>query len=90
MRSYCFNQSEIDQTNNGLLDVVCGFSVLDDDYRIIVIEGLAGVDQGMQSVFLDIPRLKPNDKDLKILCNPEVLFSKRFWGLFIIVSLFSI
>ena len=33
----------------------------------------------MQEIFLNIPRLQPNDKDIKILCNPEVLFPHRLY-----------
>ena len=53
--------------------------VIDDDLRTVVIEGLAGPGQGMQSVFFDIPRKKEDDKELKILCNPEILFPKRIY-----------
>jgi hypothetical protein len=49
---------------------------------MIVLEGLAGPGQGMQSLFLDLPRKKENNKDLKILCNPEVLFPHRLYGIF--------
>ncbi len=82
--------------NDGVLDIVCGFSIIDDEFRLIVIEGLGGIGQAMQSIFAggwckhteasmeshrsvtDIPREKENDKDLKILCNPEVLFPSRY------------
>lgn len=49
---------------------------------MVVLEGLAGPGQGMQSLFLDLPRKKENSKELKILCNPEVLFPHRLYGLF--------
>lgn len=77
MRSYSFSKEEIDLANAGELDVICGFSVIDDDTRLVVIEGLGGIGLGMQEVFASIPRKKENDKNLTILCNPEVLFSKR-------------
>ena len=52
MRSYAFSQAEIEFANNAELDVITGFSIIDDDTRVIVIEGLAGVGLGMESVFL--------------------------------------
>ena len=79
LRSYIFSKEEVLSVNSGVLDVVCGFTVIDDDVRIVVIEGLAGPDKAMQEIFLDIPRLQPNNKSLKILCNPEVLFPKRLY-----------
>jgi hypothetical protein len=79
LRSYSFSKNEIISANSAELDVICGFTVIDDDARIVVIEGLAGPDKGMQEVFLDLPRLQPNNKALKILCNPEVLFPNRIY-----------
>ena len=52
MRSYAFSDREVKLANDAELDVICGFSIIDDDMRVIVIEGLAGVDLGMQSVYL--------------------------------------
>lgn len=79
LRSYSFSKNETISANSAELDVICGFTVIDDDVRIVVIEGLAGPDKGMQEVFLDLPRLQPNNKALKILCNPEVLFPNRLY-----------
>lgn len=79
LRSYSFSKEEIQSANDGELDVVCGFTIIDDETRMIVIEGLGGIGLGMQNVFADIPRKKENDKNLTILCNPEVLFSHRLY-----------
>jgi hypothetical protein len=57
--------------------VICGFSVIDDETRMIIIEGLGGIGLGMQEVYADIPRKRENDQNLTILCNPEVLFPHR-------------
>lgn len=76
-RSYSYNESELAAASKGSLDVISGFMIIDDDTRIVCIEGLAGPGQGMQSIFMDLPRVKENDDSLKILCNPEVLFPNR-------------
>jgi hypothetical protein len=54
LRSYSFSPQEKLDANNGTLDVVCGFSIIDDDSRLIVIEGLGGIGQGMQSIFAGV------------------------------------
>jgi hypothetical protein len=59
-----------------------GFMVIDEDQRLVVLEGLAGPGRGMQSVFMDIPRLRENDAEYKMLCNPEVLFASRLYSTF--------
>ena len=77
LRSYSLSKEEIALTDAGELDVICGFSVIDNEMRMIVIEGLGGIGLGMQDVFASIPRRRENDKNLTILCNPEVLFPHR-------------
>lgn len=79
VRSYSLSQEEEQAANNGELDIVCGFSIIDDDTRMVVLEGLAGYDKGMESVFIDMPRFNVNDNDVKILSNPEVLFPHRIY-----------
>lgn len=82
LRSYSFTDEERQAACSAELDVVTGFTIIDDDVRIVVIEGLAGPNQGMQSVFMDIPRQKEDDKNLKFLCNPNVLFANRLYAEF--------
>lgn len=82
IRSYTFSDAELAAAQDGSLDVVTGFMVLDDEQRLVVLEGLAAPDKGMQSVFLDIPRTRANDNNLKILASPECLFSARLYGTF--------
>ena len=77
LRSYNFTAEEIIAAAGGYLDVVCGFTLIDNNTRIVVIEGLAGPDKGMQEVYLDVPRLQPHSESLRILCNPEALFRAR-------------
>lgn len=80
IRSYSFTDEEMDAVVNGGLDVITGFMVIDNDTRIIILEGLAGQGKGMESVVRDLPRLASNNKHLSMLANPNVLFQKRLYG----------
>lgn len=82
IRSYSFTDEEMEAVVNGGLDVITGFMVIDNDTRIIVLEGLAGPGKGMESVVRDLPRLASNNKHLSMLANPNVLFQKRLYGEF--------
>ena len=53
--------------------------IIDDDTRMVVLEGLAKPGGGMQSIYMDLPRPKENDNHFKMLCNPELLFSDRLY-----------
>jgi hypothetical protein len=82
IRSYSFTAAEREAAVKAVRDVVTGFTIIDDDVRIVVVEGLAGPGQGMQSIFVDVPRIQEDNKNLKILCNPEVLFPERLYAEF--------
>ena len=56
--------------------------VIDDDSRMVILEGLAMPGGGMQSIFMDLPRPKENDHNFKMLCNPEILFPDRLYPSF--------
>lgn len=80
VRSYSLTEEEVENAKRGSLDVLSGFMVIDDDIRIIVIEGLAAPDCAMEAMYLDyLPKLKDNDDSLSILVNPEVLFPERLY-----------
>lgn len=53
--------------------------IIDDVHRIIVIEGLAAPNRGMEYVYMNIMHEKPNDDDLTILLNPTILFPHRLY-----------
>jgi hypothetical protein len=54
------------------LDYLSGFEVIDNDVRILVLEGLSsGAMKQLGELF---PREAPNSEALKILKNPDVLF----------------
>jgi hypothetical protein len=82
LRSYALDETEIEACATGSLDLVTGVMVIDDDLRMIVLEGLAMPGGGMQSIFMDLPRPKENDTHFKMLCNPEVLFPDRLYPTF--------
>eukprot|EP01034_Spumella_vulgaris_P034753 gene34753-42863_t len=82
IRSYSFTDEELQQSIGGQLDVISGFMIIDDDVRMVVLEGLAAPGKGMESLYIDLPRQKANDETLKILCNPEVLFPTRLYATF--------
>ena len=77
IRSYSLTPTEEKQSIEAKLDCISGFMIIDDDVRMVVLEGLAGLGKGMQSVYADLPRVKANDENLTILCNPEILFPNR-------------
>jgi len=80
IRSYSFSEAELQACVDGSLDVITGFMAIDDETRVVVLEGLAAPGKGMQSVFMDIPKTRPNDTALTILCSPEILFPERLYG----------
>lgn len=80
LRSYSFSQEELCAAKEARLDVITGFMIIDDDMRLVVLEGLAAPGKGMQRMFTEfLPRVKQNDDQLKIVCNPEVLFPERIY-----------
>jgi hypothetical protein len=80
LRSYSFSEAELQAAKDAQLDVITGFMIIDDDMRLVVLEGLAAPGKGMQRMFTEfLPRVKPNDDNLRIVCNPEVLFPDRIY-----------
>ncbi len=82
IRSYSFTEEEMDDVVNAKLDVITGFMIIDDDTRVVVMEGLAGPEKGMDSVMKNLPREAGNNKNLIMLANPNVLFQERLYGEF--------
>ena len=82
LRSYSLADEELRASEDGSLDVITGFSLIDDEVRLVVLEGLAGAGMGMYSIYADIPRQMENSSKLKILGNPQVLFPRRLYPAF--------
>lgn len=68
--------------DDGTLDVVCGFMVIDEDSRTIVLEGLAGPHGGLTALLGKVGRTGPNGPTYRFLENPEVRFSRRLYTCF--------
>jgi hypothetical protein len=60
LRSYALDESELEAASKGELDVVTGVMIIDDDTRMVILEGLAAPGGGMQSIYMDLPRPKVN------------------------------
>ena len=68
------------QCNNGSLDVVTGFHIVDKNFRLIVVEGLAaGSMSRLESAIL---REDANSSSIKILRNRSVRFTHRLYSKF--------
>jgi hypothetical protein len=80
LRSYSLSEQELVAAREASLDLITGFMIIDDDMRMVVLEGLAAPGKGMSRMFTEfLPRVKANDDSLRILCNPEVLFPDRIY-----------
>lgn len=68
--------------DEGTLNVVCGFMVIDEDSRTIVLEGTAGPRGGLTSLLQKTGRAGPNGRAYRVLENPQVRFSRRLFTCF--------
>lgn len=80
VRSYQLSDEEIVRANSGSLDILTGFQVVDDEFRVIVMEGL-GLG-GMRELLNGVPRELANHPRCKIFTNPALRFTKRLYTQF--------
>ncbi|CAN0493765.1 unnamed protein product, partial [Discosporangium mesarthrocarpum] len=73
---------EREAADSGSLDVVCGFMVIDDDCRTVVLEGLGAEGRGLSRVMERAGRAGPNSQGYRVLANPHVRFSQRLYTSF--------
>jgi hypothetical protein len=66
-----------EEKKNRKLDFLGGFEIMDNDFRMFVIEGLGGKGHGMDRFYKANEREKPNDSKFTMLYNPEVRFKNR-------------
>jgi hypothetical protein len=88
LRSHAFSKAELQAVENGSLDVVTGFQVVDVDpaanrgRRLWVLEGLTGPNRGIERVRDAVGRNRGNSADFKLLAHSDVLFQRRAYVAF--------
>ena len=68
-----------EEKKNRKLDYLGGFEIMDNDFRIFVIEGLGGKGHGMDRFYKANEREKQNDPKFTMLYNPEVRLKNRMY-----------
>jgi hypothetical protein len=67
-----------EQAQDPSVDVITGVQVIDDKFRIFILEGLK--DEGIQRLLKENPRISRNTAEFKMLYNPEITFTSRLYG----------
>ncbi|ETM44068.1 hypothetical protein L914_10675 [Phytophthora nicotianae] len=81
IRSYQMTESEKMDCETGALDVITGTQIIDSQYRMIIVEGLA--DKGMKYLHEQLQRKGPNDPvGYRMFCNEELRFTRRLYTVF--------
>ena len=80
LRSHQMTEEERQAANNGDLDVVTGFTVIDDAYRLIVVEGIGS--RGMRTLHRRVERKVQNGPRCRVLADPTVTFTERLYAAF--------
>ncbi|CAB1098443.1 unnamed protein product [Ectocarpus sp. CCAP 1310/34] len=82
LRAYVLSPEEKQAADDGALDIVCGFMIIDDCSRTMVLEGLCGPQGGLTALLKKVGRTGPNGQAYRALENPEVRFSRRMYTCF--------
>ncbi|TMW55410.1 hypothetical protein Poli38472_013301 [Pythium oligandrum] len=81
IRSYQMTDEEKRGCDSGTLDVITGVMVLDDIFRMVILEGLA--DGGMRTVYQELPRTRANDPEsFRMFPNDQLRFTQRLYAPF--------
>jgi hypothetical protein len=80
LRACQFTSEQVAAVNSGTLDVICGFSVIDDHCRMIIVEGLA--DKGLRTLLDQLPRNGRNSGSYRVLADLNVRFINRMYTAF--------
>jgi hypothetical protein len=59
-----------------------GFTLIDGEMRLFIIEGLGGRGNSMDQFYQANSRSKPNDRNFKMLYNPGVRYRNRIYQQF--------
>ncbi|KAF0690447.1 Aste57867_18179 [Aphanomyces stellatus] len=81
LRSYQLTPAQKDACENGSLNLITGFQVIDTHFRMIVMEGLAA--SGMLTVAAMVPRTAANSKSgFRMFANVDLRFPERLYTAF--------
>ncbi|GBG33731.1 Hypothetical Protein FCC1311_099542 [Hondaea fermentalgiana] len=80
LRSHQLSDEERARADDGSLDILTGFQVVDDHFRVVVIEGLAA--GAIEELTRRMPRRAANTEQLRILRNARIRFHQRLYTCF--------
>ncbi|RLN32751.1 hypothetical protein BBJ28_00021588 [Nothophytophthora sp. Chile5] len=81
IRSYQLSESEKLDCDSGVMDVITGTQIIDSQFRMIILEGLAG--KGMKAMHEQLQRKEPNDpQGYRMFANDTLLFARRLYTAF--------
>jgi hypothetical protein len=80
LRSYQLTPQETRDCERGELDVLTGWMVIDDDVRVVALEGHA--DGGMRHAHHALPRTKPASESFRMYANAHERFPQRLYTAF--------
>ncbi|EDV25838.1 uncharacterized protein TRIADDRAFT_23652, partial [Trichoplax adhaerens] len=60
------------------LDIITGFQILDGEYQVFILEGLA--EGGIKTLWQSLPHLQHDDPNFKVLYDSSVIFDKRLYA----------
>ncbi|KAE9049081.1 hypothetical protein PR003_g634 [Phytophthora rubi] len=81
IRSYQMTEAEKMDCEGDVLNVITGTQIIDSQFRMIILEGLA--DKGMKYLHEELQRKGPNDpQGYRMFSNDQLRFSRRLYTVF--------
>lgn len=80
LQSYELTLAEKEQASRGALDIITGFAIIDDELRMMVLEGLC--DGGMAALPAYLPRNRRSSESYTLLHHPSIRFQSRLYSAF--------
>ena len=80
LRTHQFSETEQAAAEDGNLDIVTGFQCVDDEFRIVVLEGLASGSMALLTERLG--RERANNDQYKVLSNSQKSYTRRLYTAF--------